>query len=98
MSPSSDTRVYTPDQLQQIYDESIIKYRSSNLNSSMSNKNNSKKPKRGVKTSYGNYTILQSQNPFLNNKFKLHKARKSLITNGSKKSFQNFTYAFENTK
>lgn len=60
----------------------------------MSNKNNSKKPKRGVKTSYGNYNNLQ--NPFVNNKFKLHKARKSLITNGSKKSIQNYSYAFEN--
>ena len=38
LSIGSDTRVYTPDQLQQIYDESIIKYKNSNLNSSINSK------------------------------------------------------------
>lgn len=44
----------------------------------MSNKN--KKVKRGVKTSYGNYTQYHVPMNF-NNKFKLHKGRKSLIAN-----------------
>lgn len=84
MSIGSDTRVYTPDQLHQIYDESICKYKSSNLNSSMVTKN-SKKSKRGAKTSYGNYAQVQAINPFVTNKFKLQKARKSLISAGNSK-------------
>ena len=75
----TDSRVYTPDQMQKIYDESIWKLKNSyNLNNSMSNKN--KKVKRGVKTSYGNYTQYHVPMNF-NNKFKLHKGRKSLIAN-----------------
>jgi len=41
--------------------------------------------KRGVKTSYGNYTQLRPQSSFVNNKFKLQKNRKSMITTGNLK-------------
>ena len=50
---------------------------------------NAKKVKRGAKTSYGNYALSQIPNPFVStNKFKLHKARKSLVSPGNgKKAF-----------
>ncbi|CAI2383421.1 unnamed protein product [Moneuplotes crassus] len=86
LSIGSDTRVYTPDQLQQIYDESIIKYKSSGPNGNLANKHG-KKSKRGVKTSYGNYTQLRPQSSFIpNNKIKLSKGRKS-VTGSNKQSF-----------
>lgn len=72
----NDNRMYTPDQLQQIYNGSIIKYKATNLNSNWSTKNG-KKMKRGVKTSYGNYTYLKPQSSFGNNN------RKSLASNGN---------------
>ena len=72
--------------MQQIYDESVCKLKGyGNLNNSMTHKNKSK-PKRGVKTSYGNYA--QVQNPILfhgGNKLKLHKARKSMMTTHNSK-------------
>lgn len=73
--------------MSQLYDESIWKYKTSNLNNSMTTKN--KKSKRGVKTSYGNYAQVQVPSPFgCPTKFKLHKGRKSLIAQGaSKKTF-----------
>jgi hypothetical protein len=69
----------------QIYDESACRSRILNPNNSISNKN--KKVKRGAKTSYGNYSQTPVHNPFVvGNKFKLHKARKSLVTQGGQKN------------
>ena len=60
VSIGSESRVYTPDQLNQMYDESIWKFKGINVNNSMLYK--SKKIKRGVKTSYGNYTQCEVPN------------------------------------
>ena len=85
VSLGSGNRVYTPDQMYKIYDESLSKNRGMNSNGSVSNKN--KKAKRGAKTSYGNYSQFQ-MNPFMtSNNLKWHKARKSLVAStGSKKN------------
>ena len=80
----TESRVYTPEQMQKIYDESTSKLKNSyNLNNSVTNKN--KKVKRGVKTSYGNYTQHHVPMNF-NAKFNMHKARKSLMTTGNTNS------------
>lgn len=87
ISIGSDTRIYTPDQLNEIYEESVGRHNSSHVNNSILSK--SKKVKRGVKSSYGNY--IQSKNPHqfnISNNLKLSKGRKSIVTTGaSKKSF-----------
>ncbi|CAI2381034.1 unnamed protein product [Moneuplotes crassus] len=85
VSIGSDSRVYTPDELQQMYDVSLVKYKPTNITPNVGK--NGKKVKRGVKTSYGNYTKLRSQTSFIaNNKLKLRKGRKS-VAGSNKQSF-----------